>query len=285
MSEHHVPAEFKTSGQDFMISIGGYISCMLTAAILWQIQAQTQFAFYLYSVWFVIPVGAIVSGLVASSGYYFVARILNHRPTRLLLLNILIGAVATFFLIYYFQYLTQTANGKHVAELMSYPQFVNTSLRSTVLQLDSDSTGASGALGGWGYLFALLQVAGFAYGGFAVYRHLSTKPFCDRCSRYMAWQGKQIRYAPNNDDSKTAMQNISRELASGAMSEAIAEANALGNPKRQKEDRLRTWTTIKHCKKCDRHWAKFMVQQKRGFRWIFVPGFTASAYADQAAGF
>jgi hypothetical protein len=285
MSEHHIPAEYKTSGQDFMISVGGYVTCMVTAFILWQIQAQTQFAFYLYSVWFVIPVGAIVSGVVASSGYYFVARIFNHRPTRLLLVNILIGAVATFFLIYYFQYLTQTANGKRVADLMSYPQFVSSSLRSTLLQLDTDTSGPSGALGSWGYLFALLQVAGFAYGGFAIYKHLVGKPYCDRCSRYMAAQERHLRYAPNSDEAKAAMSRITAELAGGAMTAAIDEAKTLGTLRREHGDVLRAWTTIKHCTKCDRHWAKFMVQQKSGFNWKFVRGYVASAYADQPAAF
>lgn len=283
MSQHHVPVEIKTSGQDFLISVTGYVTSLLTALILWLIQLKTHFAFYMFSLAFVIPLGAMVSGLVASSGYYLGALLFNHRPTRILLLNILIASVATFFIIYYFQFVTLTVNGKHVSDTMSFPRYLNAAIRSTTLQVDAESAegvDTTSPLGNWGYLYAALQVVGFAIGGFLIYQHLGEKPYCAKCSRYMASMSRMVRFTPDTQDAKGVMYKIVTELQSGGIDAAMEDAKSLGHPKRDKIDTLCAATTIKHCKKCERRWLSFMVRAKSGRNWKLVKGASGSAYAD-----
>jgi hypothetical protein len=46
------------------------------------------FSFYTFSYWLIFPVGAICCGFVAAGGYYFGAKLLNHRPTPLIFFNV-----------------------------------------------------------------------------------------------------------------------------------------------------------------------------------------------------
>ena len=41
------------------------------------------------------------------------------------------------------------------------------------------------ALGGWGYFFRLLEIAGFAFGGMIAPLILRAKPYCEACQIYM----------------------------------------------------------------------------------------------------
>src|SRR4051812_1746689 len=49
---------------------------------------------------FVIPVGALLCGFVAATGYWIGARLFNHRPTRMLAVHILIISLGTYFTIH-----------------------------------------------------------------------------------------------------------------------------------------------------------------------------------------
>ena len=95
-----------------LVSFCGLATSLLTAIILWWVELRFGFAFYSWTFWFILPIGAGLSGFAAASGYYAGSRIFNQRPTRLLLLNSLLVSVATFFTIYYLSYITLEIEGK-----------------------------------------------------------------------------------------------------------------------------------------------------------------------------
>src|SRR4051812_24794644 len=106
MQDH--PTIFKRAGrsrtfQDFLVTGCGILTSILTALILALIE-RWGLAVYSFTVWFVIPVGAMLAGLAAASGYYVGARYFHHRPTRLLLFNVMSVAVSTYFLINFLNY-------------------------------------------------------------------------------------------------------------------------------------------------------------------------------------
>ena len=78
----------------------GLVTSLLTVILVTLISAATGFNVFTFSLWVVIPVGAVLTGLVAASGYYFGSRWLSHPPSFLLLAQIILIAAATYLLIY-----------------------------------------------------------------------------------------------------------------------------------------------------------------------------------------
>jgi hypothetical protein len=77
-------------------------------------------------------------------------------------------------------------------------------------------------LGSWGYLYATLQVLGFALGGLAVYGHLRSLAYCERCAKYLTkkdWQTRYSAYAEKVAEVRAAMHQC---VAAGHTQEAIS---------------------------------------------------------------
>lgn len=126
--------------QDFIVAGTGAATSFVTGAILVAIERSTGFSFYTLMSLGAIPLGAVVSGFVGASGFYLGARLFNHRPTKILLLNMVIISVATFFLIHYFSYYYFLTNdGKLVRVFISFVDFLRIELSYN---------------GGMGYLYA-----------------------------------------------------------------------------------------------------------------------------------
>ena len=158
--------------QDLIVSVFGLSTSVITAILLMLMENYGNFSFYAFSYWAVIPVGAILCGFVAATGYYFGARLLNHRPTPLLLLNMVAASIATFFLIHYLSYITKEVKGTAVSELVSFLDYLNIVYRHTSLSLVRVPSASTGELDRFGILIAYTQIIGFAIGGVALYFRL-----------------------------------------------------------------------------------------------------------------
>src|ERR1700730_6465648 len=93
-----IRSDLATFGQDLLVAGFGAATSFLTAIILAAIEIKFGFSVYGFMFWFVVPGGAICSGFAAASGYYAGARYFNHRPTKVLLLNMVVISITTFFL-------------------------------------------------------------------------------------------------------------------------------------------------------------------------------------------
>ena len=164
--------------QDFTVAATGAATSFVTGAILVAIERSSGFSFYTLMSLGAIPVGAVLSGFVGASGFYLGARLFNHRPTKILLLNMVVISVATFFLIRYFSYYLLTIEGKLVRDFISFVDFLHIELSHN---------------GSWGYLYAALQVIGFAAGGLAVFGYLNSLPYCEKCAKYLSDKESQTR--------------------------------------------------------------------------------------------
>jgi hypothetical protein len=272
--------------EDLLVAPFGLATCLLTAVILWWIEVRFGFAFYSWMFWFVIPVGALLAGFAGASGYYAGSLIIGHRPTRLLLLNMLIGSVLTFFLIHYLAYVTLKIDGKAVSDYIPFAKYLDIVIRSTSMQyrFHASKLGATGELGSLGYVVAGLQIIGFAIGGFCVYGWLAAKPYCDRCSRYLSTKGRQTRYAENAEGLQAATAQLACHMANGDVTLAVEEhRNSLGfgSPTLPKNCYLRSVVEVQRCKKCERHWVKFAVEKLSGNDWKEVSELTDQRFTEQ----
>ncbi len=58
----------KQTLQVLLVTAFGAIASLLTVVILFVVEDQFGFAFYSFMLWFVVPIGAILSGFVAAGG-------------------------------------------------------------------------------------------------------------------------------------------------------------------------------------------------------------------------
>jgi hypothetical protein len=286
-AEPGLVASSRKAGEDILVGFCGLATSVVTALILWGVEARFGIAFYTWTFWLVIPAGALLSGFAGASGYYAGAWFFGHRPTRLLLLNIVLASVATFFLIHYLSYITLEIQGKQISDYIPFSQYLDIAIRSTSMEFrfKTSKLGSTGELGSFGYVVAVLQVIGFAIGGFAVYAYLVSKPYCDKCSRYLSAKGKQIRYAGDAEGLQAATVSFLTRVGNGDIPSAILEhgnSAGFGTPTPPKDCQLRSVVEIRHCKQCAMHWVKFTVEKLRGDDWKEISELTVERFTDQA---
>src|ERR1700733_274412 len=166
--------------QSSVAALCGLVTSVLTAALLVMIELRWGHALYSFTFWFVIPAGAIGSGMVAASGYWLGARLLNYRPGRSLLAFILTTSAAMFFFIQWLYYLFITFEGQASKDAISFGDFLAYTISHTSLSfgMHGHFTGTGVEIGAGGYLFAVVRVLGFLIGGFAVYAYLTSMTYC-----------------------------------------------------------------------------------------------------------
>jgi len=264
-----IRSDVASVGQDLLVAGFGAATSFLTAIILAALEIKFDFSIYSFMYWFVIPAGAICSGFAAASGYYAGARYFNHRPTKLLLLNMVVISIATFFLIHYINYYFLIIDGRPVRELVDFARYLDIELSHTAVRFRMMRGPVTDPveLGSWGYLYAVLQIVGFALGGLAVYKYLDAQPYCERCSKYLVAKDTQTRYT-----SATQLSQITTLMAAGRLQDAIAAHATSGSETAGKDPKLRSQVEIKRCKNCDQHWMKFTVSRWAKDDWVEVIG-------------
>jgi hypothetical protein len=260
----------KTTVQDLLVTLFGAITSLLTAILLSWIERHWNFSIYSFMFWFVIPVGAIGAGFVAAGGYYLGAVFFNHRPQKIILLNMIAISLGTYFLIQYLDYIFLEIEGKQVSDVLSFWQYWDLTTAHTSVQFRVGrghvAVGSPVELGSLGYVYALLQIIGFAIGGVFIYFYLAAKLFCGKCSRYFSNKGTTTRYTGDGEKFKEFFAKMAALLDEHKLSEAIAlHATEGGEVKcKTKEHHLKTDVNIKYCKGCGQHYLGLDVMKWNG---------------------
>jgi ABC-type Fe3+-siderophore transport system permease subunit len=77
------------------------------------------------SFWFVIPVGGLLGGMAAASGYYVAARATQTMPSRMLLLSMIAMGALTWVLSKWVPYtMLMTGDGTRAADHMPFWDYV-----------------------------------------------------------------------------------------------------------------------------------------------------------------
>jgi hypothetical protein len=172
---------FKTTS----VATCGLVTSFLTALLVAVIERLTGFDIFTFSLWFIIPAGAIGTGFAAASGYYFGSLYFHTRPNRLLLLQMVIVAGLTQLLIYYIQYATLILDdGRSVSDLIPFAQYLDVVLTKAHYRVGRGAHDA-GEVGQLGYWLAAIQFVGFLVGGLSVFAFLSDHPVCAHCKKYL----------------------------------------------------------------------------------------------------
>src|SRR5688572_481945 len=96
----------KGISDSFGVAACGLVTSVLTALAIVVVSRMTGLDLFTFSIWVVVPVGAILTGFAAASGYYFGSLYFHKRAGLPLLLQMVVIAGLTQLLIYYMQYST-----------------------------------------------------------------------------------------------------------------------------------------------------------------------------------
>lgn len=147
----------------------------------------TLMGFYLE---YVIPVGAILVGLAAGSGYGIASWVTGCKISRGLLLSVIVLQVAVYFLAQYVEFAMIRAAFPDDVKV-SFWQYFDIVTRAFCWQENGQPGEPFGA---WGYAMRALEIAGFALGGIIAPAVLFAVPYCDKCQVYM--RSKELGLLP-----------------------------------------------------------------------------------------
>ncbi len=255
--------------KDVLITLFGAVTSLLTAFILYWVESRWSMSFYSLMIWFIIPAGAGVSGFAAASGYYFGARFFNHKPRKIILLNMLAVSFGTYLFIQYLDYSFLEVEGKSVAHYLSFWEYLDISMTNTSVQIRAGrghvKVGNAVELQGLGYVYALLQVIGFALGSFVLHLYLSTRLYCEKCLRYFSSKGNASRYTDNKEALADFIKKAINLLEKHNLTEIISLHAEAGSSKCDlKKHYFKTDLNLKSCKECGKHHLSVNVFKKNG---------------------
>ncbi|MFI5342722.1 MAG: hypothetical protein ACHQUC_00705 [Chlamydiales bacterium] len=244
--------------KDVLITLFGAVTSLLTALILYWIESRWNISFYSLMVWFVIPAGAGISGFAAASGYYFGARLFNHKPRITILLNMIVVSFGTYLLIQYLDYSFLETEGKSIAHYLSFWEYLDISMTNSSVQIRAGrggiKIGSAIELKSFGYVYVLLQVIGFALGSFVLYLYLSTRLYCKECLCYFSSKGNVRRYMDNNESLADFIRKAFNLLEQHNLTEIISLHAEAGSLKcGLKRSHFKTDLYLKFCKGCRKH--------------------------------
>lgn len=150
------------------------LSHAVIIALFLTVRALFHFEAIKYFTLFVVPIGAIMYGLLGSIGAGYALRWTQRAPTPPLLKLLTITAMVSFVVyLLIIAALTSEANGGHVGVLGSF--FENITNTELVYGRAGRRDGSLGAVGSWGFLLFGLELAGVAAGAFVSYEGMLSR--------------------------------------------------------------------------------------------------------------
>lgn len=133
---------------------------------------------------YVIPVGAILIGLIASSGYALVAWLTGLKIRRGLLVAIVLLQIGGYFSAKYTEFAVQgPLVHQDTGERVGFFEYFHATTVNMAWKDDHDKMGQP--LGGLGYAVRFGEIVGFILGTLIAPFALSKRPYCDPCEQYM----------------------------------------------------------------------------------------------------
>ena len=168
-----------------LVLVAGMATAGATLFGLWALNRSTDdFNIMGWYANYVIPVGALLVGLAAGSGYGIASWLTGTRISRQLLWSVIALQVGVYFFAQYLEYSYLVERLGALADKIDFWQYFDTTTRSFAFK-KRHSSAVGSALGVWGYGIRALEITGFAVGGIVASWILRAWPYCQGCNRYM----------------------------------------------------------------------------------------------------
>jgi hypothetical protein len=248
------------------VLIGGGITLVLALAGVWMASRSGENIMGWYAD-YVLPVGAVLVGLVASSGFCIASYVSGTKVTGLLMLAVVGMLLAGYLAAQYVEFLLLIPSGAEIGFFDYYD-----SVTRSFHWVEHGTPGSP--MGSIGYLLRAGETLGFVGGGVLIPIALRRLPYCEACAAYMrspvvaripagvAWKNINAKRHPEEaqrqtDEANQAFENANTKLKAilaaskdaGGFTQAIAD----NGPKGQRStDKLsaRIWVHLVHCRRC-----------------------------------
>jgi hypothetical protein len=224
---------------------------------------------------FIIPVGALYGGAGAAAGYFVAARITSTLPNRRMLFEMLAIALSTWLLMHWVEYVTlRFSDGSPIRDAVPFWDYllITTEHMRLTIQSGGVPTDTTSELGLLGYAHQLLQIGGFLFGAYIVWKLLSALEVCKPCSRY-ARSRRVLQRAPSAEfDGMLARAGIALPLLPERIAQAIGKKRLVGL-------NLHLVT----CPSCQRNWLRPQAVAFEGQHPVVKPMATYDITPAQAA--
>lgn len=202
---------------------GGLLTTAIAlAGVWWLAHNAADFNVMNFYAWFIVPVGPLIVGLVAGSGYGLVARLAGARVGGGTLAAVVVLQLAAYVVAQYIDY--QEFAALYSSGAPSFVEYLDESTRAISFSSSRGSGGATGPLGLLGYGIRLLEVVGFVGGAFLILSGVRGTAYCDACGRYMSTD--EIGLIPAAAVGKAGVFSGAEKKA--ALAEASEEARTQG---------------------------------------------------------
>lgn len=225
------------------------VTSVLTALANLVIENITSINVFSFSLWLVVPVGAVFIGLGGASGGMLACRYFNIKPNFIdFIVLVLIGA-ATMYLIYYLGYITLVLdNGAKASDYVSFNDYVDVITTKSHLRIGRGATD-TGEVGGFGYFLLITKFVGVLLGGFAVFALIKDFAMCNKCNVYY----KKIATKESNLMSIEQGQDVLTKIREGTVEsykDAITLAKKYTDTAKD-GTKIKVKFTLMRCPKCN----------------------------------
>lgn len=216
-------AKMNSKTKSIVIALFGVATAVATAFANVMLINSMEFDLFSLFLFFIVPVGALIIGALATSGFYIGSSLLHKRADKFLLLLMFLVAALTMFLMYFIQYSMINVQGDiKLSDVMGFREFVE-------LSFTEMSYGDSGAVGSFGYLIGGVQFLGILGGAWFVYSMLSGKAGCEICGNYFSSKAKKTLKLENTEGLQGYLDNLQgKSVESAEFAQVMSETENAG---------------------------------------------------------
>lgn len=219
------------SGKHLAVSLCGAIGLVITILVIVCVNHLTGFNLFSFTLYAIVPVGGLIAGFAAASGYYFSSIRFGLTPNKPVLLQIVLASALAQILIYYAEFrLMRFEDGTAVSTVMSFLDYLKAYLQ-TLHIYGGRGLRDLGTMAGSGWWFAGIEYLGFLLGGLAAYLALLAHPVCRSCACYLEKVGSRHQIFSQPQSFSLHYQTLPHVVANA---EAFTSLLALVPPNEQK---------------------------------------------------
>lgn len=259
--------------QGFGVALCGLATSILVAIADVAFARMTGFDFFTFSIWLVVPVGAVATGFAAASGYYFGSLYFHQRPRMGLFVQMVVIAGLTQILIYWLGYETMVLpDGRKVAGLVPFFAYMDVILTKAHYRIGRALQSDTGEIGEMGYWMAVAQFVGFLLGGVSIFFYLKAKLICAACKLYLRPLAKKTKVFADSASAATYFDPLFHlpvdgpEFAGLIRSEAQVAKDVAGA--------IQVQTSLLGCPQCKDQVIEEKVQGYNGKEWKSIDNLT-----------
>jgi hypothetical protein len=247
--------------RNLLILLCMLVSSFLTAGLLVGLKAWLHYDLYSFIARAILPVGAIVAGVVAGVLLFIAAHVIGYRPPPRLVWLIPLVALATHLFYLFLDYSVTRVYDISLRQFMSFPDYIRFYAMSWQWgKAARHSTIVEGAF------LQGLQVIGFAAAEMLLYSTLASMPSCKRCSGLLSTKVETGRYA-EREGAQDIADDIAEDIEEGRLQSAVTRFPDFGETKDSPQARLRANMTVNVCSKCQQSVVAFRLSERDGELW------------------